>query len=156
MQQQNRLNLKHDDLLNLEWFNILQKCDSHTMLASAWWCTAQIKGNHCGYCCQRNEARLALDQAQHLTCHNCTCNYYFSFEKGWLKIHDLQQLNGQIRSMANRPRSDPGLTRVWPGPDSTYERRSAKLLTTVGNTAAHWSTGIDVWRDTTDSRSKTW
>jgi len=59
-------------------------------------------------------------------------------------------------------------TEVWPGYDldqiQTYERRSAKQatfitpflrhqwqLTTVGkdgkDTAAHWSTGIDVWRD---------
>ncbi len=27
----------------------LAKFDSRTMLASAWWCTAQIKGNHYGY-----------------------------------------------------------------------------------------------------------
>ncbi len=129
------------------------------MLASAWWCTAQIKGKHCGYwiCCQRNEARLALDQAQHLTCHNWICNLFFSFKKGWLKIFNLQQLNGQIRNMANRPRSDPGLTRVWPGPSSNLWRRSAKLPLSSPSCAingnwlpwdtAHWSTGIAVWRD---------
>ncbi len=53
--------------------------------------------------------------------------------------------------------SCPGLTRVWPGPNSNLWRRSAKLPLSSPSCAingnwlpwdtAHWSTGIAVWRD---------
>ncbi len=56
---------------------------------NAWyhrWFTAQIKGNHCGYwiCRKKNEARLALGQAQNVTCHNWISSWFFSPKKvGW-------------------------------------------------------------------------
>ena len=50
----------------------------------------------------------------------------FSFKKGWLKILNLQQLNGQIRNMATRPRSDPGMT--WTRFKPMNEDLPSKLL----------------------------
>ena len=64
----------------------LAKFDSHTMLADTGWCTAQSKGDDCGYWIfrKRNEARLALDKAQHLTCHHWTFDFFFPPKiKGW-------------------------------------------------------------------------
>ena len=66
------------------------------------WFTAQIKRNHCGYwiCRKRNEARLALGQAQHVTCHNWISSLVFP-QKYWSKTLNLQQLNGLISNMAS-------------------------------------------------------
>ena len=41
----------------------------------------------------------------------------FFSTKSWLKTLNLQQLNCQIRTTANKPRSDPGQTQVRPGSD---------------------------------------
>lgn len=70
----------------------LARYDSHTMLADTGWCTAQTKGDHYGYWIfrKRNEARLALDKAQHVLHVIVEYSTYFIHQKKWLTTLNLQ------------------------------------------------------------------
>ena len=87
-------------------------------MAGACRCTAQIKGNHCGYwiCHNRNKARLALDEAQHLTRLNWTSILCFSQER-------LVE-NPQLATARWSKQKYCKQTQVWPriDPGQTWSR----------------------------------
>ena len=87
MQQQNRLNMKHDNLLNIVWFDIWQ----NVIHIQCWQvhddALLRSKGTNVdiGHSAGETKPDWCLMRHDHLTCHNCICNYFVSFKKSWWK-----------------------------------------------------------------------